>query len=75
MDRITVFPARNVILPGFIDPHTHFAMSSGYLEMLYVGPIESPGSGGMNPALLTHEAVLARLRELIGPVGAPCSSG
>lgn len=52
-----------VILPGFIDPHTHFAMSSGLLAMLYVGPIESPGPGGMNPALLTHEAVLARLRE------------
>ena len=52
-----------VILPGFIDPHTHFAMSSGFLAMLYVGPIESPGPGGMNRALLTHEAVLARLRE------------
>ena len=52
-----------VILPGFIDPHTHFAMSSGFVAMLYVGPIASPGPGGMNPALLTHEAVLARLRE------------
>ena len=52
-----------VILPGFIDPHTHFAMSSGFLAMLYVGPIESPGPGGMNPASLTHEAVVARLRD------------
>jgi predicted amidohydrolase YtcJ len=52
-----------VILPGFIDPHTHFAMSSGFLAMLYVGPIESPGPGGTNPASLTHEAVLSRLRE------------
>src|SRR6476469_9286011 len=42
-----------VILPGFIDPYTHFAMSSGFLAMLYVGPIESPGPGdSMNPAAL-----------------------
>ena len=31
--------------------------------MVYVGPIESPGPTGMNRSLLTHEAVLARLRE------------
>jgi predicted amidohydrolase YtcJ len=52
-----------VILPGFIDPHTHFAMSSGFLAMPYVGPIESPGPSGMNPASLTHETVVARLRD------------
>lgn len=52
-----------VILPGFIDPHTHFAMSSGLFSLTFVGPIESPGPRGTNPALLTHEAVLARLRE------------
>lgn len=52
-----------VILPGFIDPHTHFAMSSGFLAMLYVGPIESPGPGGKKLTAPTHEAVLARLRD------------
>ena len=50
-----------VVLPGLIDPHTHFAMSSGFLALHYIGPIESPGPNGMNPALLTHEAgVFAR---------------
>ena len=42
------------ILPGLIDPHTHFTMSAGYLVLHYIGPIESPGPRGMNPALLTH---------------------
>ena len=52
-----------IILPGFIDPHTHFAMSSGFLETVYVGPIASPGPTGMNAPLLTHGAVLAKLRD------------
>ena len=51
-----------VILPGLIDPHTHFSMSAGYLALHYIGPIESPGPQGMNPALLTHEQVMAKLR-------------
>lgn len=54
--------AGKVILPGLIDPHTHFTMSAGYLMLHYIGPIESPGPRGMNPALLTHEAVVAKLR-------------
>jgi predicted amidohydrolase YtcJ len=52
-----------IVLPGFIDPHTHFAMSSGFLAMPYVGPIESPGPSGINRASLTHEAVIASLRD------------
>jgi predicted amidohydrolase YtcJ len=52
-----------IVLPGLIDPHTHFAMSSGLLSLTYVGPIESPGPRGVNPASLTHDAVIARLRE------------
>lgn len=51
-----------VVLPGLIDPHTHFTMSAGYLMLHYIGPIESPGPHGMNPALLTHEQVVAKLR-------------
>lgn len=53
-----------VIMPGLIDPHTHFAMSSGFMSLHYVGPIESPGPDGMNPPLATHEEVLAKLLEV-----------
>lgn len=52
-----------VILPGLIDPHTHFSISSGYLAMVYVGPIESPGAQGMNPAVSTLDEVLAALKQ------------
>ena len=27
-----------IILPGLIDPHTHFSISAGYLALVYVGP-------------------------------------
>jgi hypothetical protein len=53
-----------VILPGLIDPHTHFGMSSGFMALHYVGPIESQGPHGMNPAIHTHEGVVAKLREV-----------
>ncbi|WP_226534235.1 amidohydrolase [Microbacterium paraoxydans] len=53
-----------VITPGFIDPHTHFEMSSGYLGVPYVGPIESPGPCGTNPAHPTRESVLEELASL-----------
>lgn len=56
--------ADRVILPGFIDPHTHFGMSGAFLAMHYVGPIESPGPHGMNPALTSREAVMSGLRKL-----------
>lgn len=51
-----------VILPGLIDPHTHFSISAGYLALVYVGPIESPGPGGMNPAVASIEGILDTLR-------------
>jgi predicted amidohydrolase YtcJ len=54
--------AGKVILPGLIDPHTHFGMSAGFLALAYIGPIESPGPHGMNAALRTHEEVMAKLR-------------
>lgn len=51
-----------VILPGLIDPHTHFSISAGYLALVYVGPIESPGPAGMNPAVDSIEGILRTLQ-------------
>ncbi len=55
-----------VIFPGFIDPHTHFRMSGVFMALTYVGPIPSPGPGGINPGLATREAVLEKLRQVDG---------
>ena len=55
--------AGKVVFPGLIDPHTHFGWSSGLMALVYVGPIESAGPRGMNPALHTHEQVVEKLRE------------
>ncbi|MEZ5726641.1 MAG: amidohydrolase [Burkholderiaceae bacterium] len=52
-----------VILPGLIDPHTHFSISAGYLALAYVGPIESPGPMGMNPPARTLDEVIERLKQ------------
>ena len=53
-----------VILPGLIDPHTHFSISAGYMALVYVGPIESPGPTGMNPAVDSIDGILQTLRHL-----------
>ena len=50
-----------VIMPGLIDPHTHFALSGGYLALLYVGPIDSPSPTGTNPGLHSMAEVTAAL--------------
>jgi predicted amidohydrolase YtcJ len=55
--------ADKVIMPGLIDPHTHFAFSAGYMALHYIGPIDSPGPNGINPGLPTHGDVIAKLRE------------
>lgn len=52
-----------VILPGLIDPHTHFSISAGYMSLVYVGPIESPGPQGINPAIGSIDGLLQRLRD------------
>ncbi|WP_374818859.1 amidohydrolase [Brucella grignonensis] len=54
-----------VVMPGFIDPHTHLGMSGSYLTLNYLGPVDSPGPDGMNAALLDRKAVAQRLRELV----------
>ncbi|KQW20967.1 amidohydrolase [Afipia sp. Root123D2] len=53
-----------IIMPGFIDPHTHFAFSAGYLALHYIGPIDSPGPNGINPGLPTRADVMNKLREV-----------
>ncbi|MBV8136717.1 MAG: amidohydrolase [Deltaproteobacteria bacterium] len=53
-----------VLLPGFIDPHTHLAQSGTYMFLNYLGPIPSPAPDRINPALPTRDAVMARLHEL-----------
>ena len=53
-----------IILPGFIDPHTHLSQSGAYMYFNYIGPIPSPGPDRINPGLPTREDVMARLREL-----------
>src|SRR4051812_9082672 len=54
--------AGKVVMPGFIDPHPPSAISSGFMALHSLGPIESPGPHGMNPPLRTHADVLAKLR-------------
>lgn len=55
--------ADKVILPGFIDPHTHFVFSAAYLALHYIGPIDSPGPNGINRGLPTRADVMAKLSE------------
>ena len=52
-----------VVLPGFIDPHTHFALSASYLALHYIGPIDSPGPNGINRGLATRAEVISKLHE------------
>lgn len=53
----------HILMPGFIDPHTHFRMSGELMALTYVGPVDSWGPQGTNPGLPTRDAVLERLRQ------------
>ncbi len=54
-----------VIMPGLIDPHTHFLMSSGYMALHYIGPIDSPAPDGtFYRGLPSMDAVKAKLRSI-----------
>lgn len=53
-----------VVLPGFVDPHTHLAGSAGYLGVPYIGPIDSPGPCGINPGIADLDGVFGVLRRL-----------
>lgn len=53
-----------VIMPGFVEPHSHFWISAGFLGLAYLGPIEAPNpSGGTYAPVATFVDVLDRLRD------------
>src|SRR5210317_635947 len=61
----------NILMPGFIDTHTHFLMSGVFMMLYYVGPIRSYGAkGGTNDPCLSRDDVLQRLRDLVAKAGA-----
>ncbi len=53
-----------IMMPGFIDPHTHLRLSGTYMGLEYVGPIDSAAPGGMRKGLPSRDAVLNQLRAL-----------
>ena len=53
-----------VMMPGFIDPHTHLRLSGTYMGLEYVGPIDSAAPGGIRKGLPSRDAVLNQLRAL-----------
>ena len=58
--------AGRVLMPGFIDPHTHLRLSGTYMGLNYVGPIDSTNPQG-KPLLGLNgrDAVIARLKALV----------
>lgn len=56
--------ADDILLPGFIDPHTHLRMSGTFMGLHYVGPIASHGPSGPVEGLADRAAVIERLAEL-----------
>ena len=54
-----------VLMPGFIDPHTHLRLSGTYMGLDYLGPIDSAAPGGIRKGLPNRDAVLNQLRALV----------
>ena len=60
----------NILMPGFIDTHTHFLMSGVFQMLYYVGPITSYGAkGGTNDPCHSRDDVLQRLRDIVAKAG------
>lgn len=58
--------ADRVLLPGFIDPHTHLRLSGSYMGLNYVGPIDSTDPQGQPVAgFANRDAVITQLRALV----------
>jgi len=58
--------ADRVLMPGFVDPHTHLRLSGTYMDLEYVGPIESTDTEGKRvEGLPDRAAVIERLRSLV----------
>lgn len=57
--------ADKVIMPGFIDPHTHLRLSGVYMGLHYVGPIDSASPTGTRRGLPNRDAVVNQLRSLV----------
>ena len=57
--------ADKVIMPGFVDPHTHLRMSGTFMGLHYVGPIDSPTASEVKPALAHVEQVINELKRLV----------
>lgn len=51
-----------VLMPGFIDPHTHLRVSGMFTRLNYVGPITSYGLAGEESPCKTRDDVLRRVR-------------
>ncbi|MEM7019090.1 MAG: hypothetical protein AAF512_17330 [Pseudomonadota bacterium] len=58
--------AERILMPGFIDPHTHLRLSGTYMGLEYVGPIDSTDPQGKPiKGLSDRDAVIARLKALV----------
>lgn len=54
-----------IVMPGFIEPHSHFWISAGFLGLSYIGPIDAPNpAGGVYTSLKTYDEVIERLRQI-----------
>lgn len=55
-----------VLMPGFIDPHTHLRLSGTYMGLNYVGPITSTDPQGKPiQGLPNRDSVITRLKALV----------
>ena len=53
-----------VIMPGFIEAHSHCWMSAGFLSLQYIGPLPWPGPHGMNKPVDTVDDILSLFKKL-----------